>query len=116
MMEILWPLVRAAPLFLLTAVAEIGGCYLSYLWLRRDAPVWVLLPALLSLALFAWLLTLHPTGAGRTYAAYGGAYVACAVLWAWAIEGLRPDRWDLLGAALCVMGTAIIVLGPREPV
>jgi small multidrug resistance family-3 protein len=112
----LWPLLRATPLFLLTAAAEIVGCYLPYLWLRRDAPVWVLLPAVASLALFAWLLTLHPTGAGRTYAAYGGVYVASAVAWVWAVEGLRPDRWDLLGAALCIAGTAIIVLGPHKAV
>jgi small multidrug resistance family-3 protein len=111
--DALWPLVRATPLFLLTAAAEMVGCYLPYLWLRREAPVWVLLPAVASLALFAWLLTLHPTGAGRTYAAYGGVYVASAVVWVWAVEGLRPDRWDLLGAGLCLLGTAVIVLAPR---
>jgi small multidrug resistance family-3 protein len=96
-MNELWPLLRATPLFVLTATTEIMGCYLPYLWLRRDAPVWVLLPAVASLALFAWLLTLHPTGAGRTYAAYGGVYVASAMLWVWAVEGLPRS----LGRARC---------------
>lgn len=106
-------LARAAGLFVLTALAEIVGCYLPFLVLRKSASLWLLAPAVVSLALFAWLLTLHPTGAGRTYAAYGGAYVATAVAWLWLIEGQAPDRWDLLGAAVCIVGMAIIILGPR---
>jgi small multidrug resistance family-3 protein len=105
---------RAGALFVLTAIAEIVGCYLPYLWLRKGANPWLLAPAGFALALFAWLLTLHPTGAGRTYAAYGGVYVAMAVLWLWLIEGHRPDRWDVLGSAVCILGMAIIVLGPRS--
>lgn len=105
---------RAGGLFALTAVAEIVGCFLPYLWLRKGASPWLLVPGAAALAAFAWLLTLHPTGAGRTYAAYGGVYVATAVFWLWLVEGARPDRWDLLGASLCVLGTAIIVLGPRS--
>jgi small multidrug resistance family-3 protein len=102
-------------LFTLTAIAEIIGCYLPWLWLRRGAPAWLLLPAALSLAIFAWLLTLHPTvAAGRTYAAYGGVYVAVAVLWMWNVDGVRPDRWDLIGSAVALLGMAIIVLGPRN--
>jgi len=100
-------------LFVLTAVTEIVGCYLPYLWLRKGASAWLLLPAALALAAFAWLLTLHPLGAGRTYAAYGGVYVASAVLWAWKVEGLTLDRWDLVGAAVCLAGMAIIYFGPR---
>jgi small multidrug resistance family-3 protein len=73
----------------------------------------MLVPAALSLAVFAWLLTLHPTGAGRTYAAYGGVYVATALGWLWLVEGQRPDRWDVLGGAVCILGMMIIVLGPR---
>jgi small multidrug resistance family-3 protein len=106
-------LLKTAALFALTACAEILGCYLPYLWLKKDKPAWLLAPAALSLAVFAWLLTLHPTAAGRTYAAYGGVYVATAVVWLWLVENQRPDRWDLLGAAVCLVGVSIIVLGPR---
>jgi small multidrug resistance family-3 protein len=107
------PLLKTAGLFAVTAVAEIVGCFLPFLWLRKAGSPWLLVPAALSLAVFAWLLTLHPTAAGRTYAAYGGAYVAAALLWLWLIEGQRPDRWDLLGGGVCMVGMAIIVLGPR---
>jgi len=97
-------------LLLVTAVAELIGCYLPYLWLRKDASPWLLV---LSLAVFAWLLTLHPTASGRVYAAYGGVYVAMAVLWLWAIDGVRPTRWDLLGAVVTLIGMAIIMFAPR---
>ena len=100
-------------LFLATAVAEIVGCYLAYLWLRKAAPAWLLLPAALSLGAFVWLLTLHPHTAGRVYAAYGGIYVAVALLWLWVIEGVQPDRWDLIGASLAILGMAIIYFPPR---
>jgi small multidrug resistance family-3 protein len=105
--------VRTVGLFVLTAVAEIVGCYLPYLWRRQHCSAWILLPAAVSLAGFAWLLTLHPTAAGRTYAAYGGVYVATAMAWLWLVEGARPDRWDLLGAAVCIAGMAIIAFAPR---
>jgi len=100
-------------LFVATAIAEIVGCYLPYLWLRKAAPAWVLLPAAASLAVFAWLLTLHASPAGRVYAAYGGIYVATALLWLWLLEGMRRDRWDILGASISVTGMAIIYFGPR---
>jgi small multidrug resistance family-3 protein len=106
-------IVRTLGLFVLTAVAEILGCYLPYLWLRKHGSPWLLVPALASLALFAWLLTLHPTAAGRVYAAYGGVYVAVAILWLWLIDGNRPTSWDLMGAAVAIVGMAIIMLGPR---
>lgn len=101
-------------LFVLTAVAEIVGCYLPWLWLRRDGSAWLLLPAAASLALFAWLLTLHPTASGRVYAAYGGVYIATALLWLWAVDGIRPSRWDLVGAGLCLAGMAVIMFAPRS--
>jgi small multidrug resistance family-3 protein len=108
-------IVRTALLFAATAVAEIVGCYLPYLWLRQGRSPWLLLPAAASLALFAWLLTLHPgSPAGRTYAAYGGVYVASAVVWLWLVDGQRPDRWDLLGAVICITGMAIIFFAPRR--
>lgn len=106
-------LARVAALFVVTALAEIIGCYLPYLWLRKGASPWLIVPATASLALFAWLLTLHPTGAARTYAAYGGVYIATALVWLWRVEGERPTCWDLIGAGVCLIGMAIIVLGPR---
>jgi small multidrug resistance family-3 protein len=106
-------LLRAAALFVCTALAEILGCYLPWLVLKQGKPAWLLLPAAVSLSLFAWLLTLHPSAAGRTYAAYGGVYIAVAVSWLWLVEGIRPDRWDLLGSAIALVGMAVIVLGPR---
>ena len=100
-------------LFALTAVAEIVGCYFAYLWLRQNYPVWILLPAALSLALFAWLLTLHPTAAGRAYAAYGGVYIMAAIVWLWLVESVKPTATDLVGMAVCLLGAGIIIFGPR---
>ncbi|WP_017910460.1 YnfA family protein [Xanthomonas sp. SHU 199] len=101
-------------LFVLTAVAEILGCYLPYLWLREQRSAWLLVPATGSLAAFVWLLTLHPAASGRVYAAYGGVYVAVALLWLWTVQGMRPTRWDLLGAGLCLAGMAVIMFAPRQ--
>ncbi len=100
-------------LFVATAFSEILGCYLPYLWLKGRAPVWVLGPAAMSLALFVWLLTLHPTDAGRTYAAYGGVYIAAAIAWLWLVDGVRPNVWDIDGSAVAVLGMAIIMFAPR---
>src|SRR5574343_1270710 len=105
-------LLRTFALFVLTALAEIVGCYLPYLWLNQDRTAWLLLPAAVSLALFAWLLSLHPTAAGRVYAAYGGVYIAIALLWLWQVDGIPLTRWDLLGSAVCLGGMAIIALQP----
>ena len=101
-------------LYLLTALAEIVGCYLPWLWLRKDGSAWLLLPAAAALAAFVWLLSLHPTASGRVYAAYGGVYVAVALLWLWRVDGLVPSRWDLLGAGLCLTGMAVIMFAPRS--
>lgn len=106
-------LVTTVILFIVTAIAEILGCYLSYLWFHAGRGAWILVPAAVSLVVFAWLLTLHPTGAARTYAAYGGVYIAVAIGWLWVIEGRVPTRTDLLGAAVAMLGMAIIVLGHR---
>ena len=104
---------KTLALYLLTAVAEILGCYLPWLWLKQDKSAWLLLPAAASLALFAWLLSLHPTAAGRVYAAYGGVYIFVAILWLWAVDGIRPTTWDLLGAGVALSGMAIIMFAPR---
>ncbi|MCP5345179.1 MAG: YnfA family protein [Pseudomonadales bacterium] len=100
-------------LFVVTAIAEIVGCYLPYLWLKKSAPAWVLLPAAASLALFAWLLSLHPTAAGRVYAAYGGVYVSVALLWLWIVDDIRPTVTDIVGVGICLVGMAIIMFGSR---
>ena len=101
-------------LFITTALAEIVGCYLPYLWLKQGKTGWLLLPAAVSLALFTWLLTLHPTAAGRVYAAYGGVYIGCAVLWLWVVDKVTPSMSDWVGVAFCFIGMAIIMYGPRS--
>jgi small multidrug resistance family-3 protein len=105
---------KTLTLFFITAIAEILGCYLPYLWLRQDKSAWLLVPAALSLALFAWLLSLHPTAAGRVYAAYGGVYIVVAIFWLWTIDGIRPTLWDLVGATVALAGMAIIMFAPRS--
>jgi small multidrug resistance family-3 protein len=107
------PVVKTLGLFIVTAAAEIFGCYLPYLWLRRGGSAWLLIPSALSLGTFAWLLTLHPLAAGRIYAAYGGVYVAVALLWLRLVEGVSPDKWDLIGVAVTLTGMGIIAFAPR---
>lgn len=110
------PLLHTTALFIFTALAEIIGCYLPWLVLKQGRTAWLYLPAALSLALFAWLLTLHPAAAGRVYAAYGGVYIAVALLWLWRIDGIALTRWDILGAAVALSGMAIIVLQPTTEI
>lgn len=100
-------------LYMVTALAEIVGCYLPWLWLRQNGPVWLLIPAAVSLGLFAWLLTLHDAASGRVYAAYGGVYIGAALIWLWAVDGIRPNAWDLTGAAVALAGMCIIAFQPR---
>ena len=105
-------LLRLAILFAITALAEIAGCYLPWLVLKQGKSLLLLLPAAISLGIFAWLLTLHPTAAGRTYAAYGGMYIAVALLWLRFVDGISLTRWDLSGAAVALLGMTIIALQP----
>lgn len=102
-------------LFAVAAVAEIAGCFSFWAWWRLEkSPLW-LVPGLISLIAFAWLLALTPSdAAGRAYAAYGGIYIAASLLWLWLAEGVRPDRWDLAGAAICIAGASVILLVPRS--
>jgi small multidrug resistance family-3 protein len=100
-------------LFAATALAEIIGCYLPYLWLKQGKSVWLLVPAACSLALFVWLLAQHSESAGRVYAAYGAVYVGMAILWLWRVEKVVPSLSDLVGVAICLVGMAVIVLGSQ---
>lgn len=103
-------------IYIAAALAEIAGCFAFWAWLRMDKSALWIAPGMLSLALFAWLLTLVDSDhAGRAYAAYGGIYILSSVLWMWLVEGAKPDRYDLIGAAICVGGAAIIFFAPRAP-
>jgi len=101
-------------IYLTAALAEIAGCFAFWAWYRLDkSPLW-LVPGMASLALFAWVLSLSPADqAGRAYAAYGGVYITASLLWLWLAEGRRPDQWDVMGAAICLAGAAVILWGPR---
>jgi len=99
-------------LFIVTAVFEMVGCYLPWLVLQKDRPMWLLLVAAMSLAIFAWLLTLHPAAAGRTYAAYGGVYIGVALIWLRVVDGVALTWWDGVGASLALAGMAVIALQP----
>lgn len=101
-------------IYALAALAEIAGCFAVWAWWRLGAsPLW-LVPGIISLAIFAWALTLAPSDfAGRAYAAYGGVYVAASLVWLWAVEGVRPDRWDLVGGIVVLVGASMILFAPR---
>lgn len=105
-------LLRLSLLFAVTALAELIGCYLPWLVLKQGKSLLLLLPAAIALAVFAWLLTLHPTAAGRTYAAYGGMYIAMALLWLRFVDGVSLTRWDMAGAGVALLGMAVIALQP----
>ena len=99
------------------AAAEIAGCFAFWAWLRLGKSAFWLVPGMISLVVFAWLLTLvDASAAGRAYAAYGGVYITSSLIWLWTIEGIRPDRWDLIGVVTCLIGAAVILFGPRMPV
>jgi small multidrug resistance family-3 protein len=104
----------AFALYLLAALAEIAGCFAFWAWLRLGKSALWLVPGMGSLALFGWLLTMIETAAaGRAYAAYGGIYIATSLAWLWVAEGVRPDRWDVTGAAVALAGSVLILAGPR---
>ena len=106
---------RSLPYFAAAALLEILGCFCFWAWLRLSKPAWLALPGTASLLGFAWLLTLPQVAfAGRAYAAYGGVYIAAALVWLAAVEHASPDRWDFLGAGLCITGAVVILLGPRS--
>ncbi|HHW4415148.1 YnfA family protein [Citrobacter freundii] len=104
-------MLKTTLLFFITALCEIIGCFLPWLWLKRGATAWLLLPAGVSLALFVWLLTLHPTASGRVYAAYGGVYVVTALVWLRIVDGVKLSLYDWSGALIALCGMLIIVAG-----
>ncbi len=100
--------------YVLAAFAEIAGCFAFWAWLRRGASVWWVAPGLVALVIFAWALArVDAAHAGRAYAAYGGVYILASLAWLWAVEGVRPDRWDVIGVVVCLAGAGIILFGPR---
>lgn len=101
-------------IYIMAALAEIAGCFAFWAWLRLGKSAGWLLPGVVSLMIFAWLLTrIDSASAGRAYAAYGGVYITASLVWLWLAEGVRPDRWDLLGASICLLGASVILFGPR---
>ena len=103
--------VKTFGLFTVTAFAEIIGCYLSYLWISENKSGWILFPAIVSLVIFVWLLTLHPYPTGKVYAAYGGVYISASIMWLWLINSIQPSSSDLIGALLCILGMIVIIVG-----
>lgn len=102
-------------IYMAAALAEIAGCFAFWAWLRGGRSMWWIAPGIASLILFASLLTLAPTAAaGRAFAAYGGVYIVASLAWLWTIEKTRPDTWDMVGAALSIIGAAVILLAPRS--
>jgi small multidrug resistance family-3 protein len=103
--------------YAIAAVAEIIGCFAFWAWLRLDKSVYWILPGIISLIVFAVLLTrINSIFAGRTFAAYGGVYIVASLLWLWIIEGQRLDKWDILGAIICIAGAVLILFGHRQQV
>jgi small multidrug resistance family-3 protein len=104
-------MLKTSLLFFATAIAEILGCFLPYLWLRKGGSIWLLLPSAVCLAIFVWLLTLHPAASGRVYAAYGGVYVVTALAWLYVVDGVKLTAYDCIGAIIAILGMLIIVTG-----
>ncbi|MDY0970803.1 YnfA family protein [Siccibacter turicensis] len=104
-------MIKTTLLFFATALAEIVGCYLPWLWLKRGHTPLLLIPAVLSLMLFVWLLTLHPAASGRVYAAYGGVYVCAALVWLRVVDGEKLTVWDWTGAGVALCGMLVVVAG-----
>jgi small multidrug resistance family-3 protein len=103
--------------YITAAIAEIGGCFAFWAWLRLDKSVYWIFPGIVSLVVFAFLLTrIEALFAGRTFAAYGGVYIVAYLLWLWAIEGQRPDKWDILGGIICIVGAVVILFGQRQQI
>jgi small multidrug resistance family-3 protein len=99
--------------FVIAGLLEISGGYLIWLWLREAKPLWLALLAVVILLLYVSVHTLQPAHFGRVYAAYGGVFIVLALIWGWRIDGVLPDRFDLIGAGLCFLGVLVIMYWPR---
>ncbi|OCG08057.1 hypothetical protein A9G13_07625 [Gilliamella sp. wkB178] len=106
-------MIKIIGLFIITALAEISGCYFVYIWAKKVVCAWFLIPAALCLMLFAWLLTLHPEASGRIYATYGGIYVVTSLIWLKLVDHVKLSTFDLIGAVIILLGTLVIILGWR---
>ncbi len=101
--------------FLLAALGEISGCYAFWVWLRMGKSIFWIAPGVLALIFFAVALTkVNASNAGRVYAAYGGIYILSSLFWLWLAEGIKPDRWDLIGVAISLLGTAVILFSSHH--
>jgi small multidrug resistance family-3 protein len=108
------PVARSIVVFLLAASLEIGGGYLVWIWIRERRPVWCGMLGALALIAYGVVPTFQAAPFGRTYAAYGGVFVAASLVWGWGVDGHRPDRWDIAGAAFCLLGVSVILFAPRR--
>ena len=107
-------ILRSFLLFIIAGLCEIGGGYLIWLWLKEDKPFWYGIAGGLILVLYGVVATWLTAGFGRVYAAYGGIFIVMALLWAWKVDGFKPDKWDITGAAIALIGACIIVYMPRK--
>ena len=108
-------MINTALVYATAALAELVGCFAFWVWIREGRSAWWLVPGVICLGLFGWVLSrVDAIAAGRAYAAYGGVYICACLLWLWAVEKVRPDRWDVIGAVICLAGACVILLGPRR--
>lgn len=107
-------LLKSLSIFILAGLFEIGGGYLVWQWLKEGKPLWWGLAGGLILALYGVVATWQTANFGRVYAAYGGIFIIMALIWAWKVDGFKPDRWDVIGALVAVIGACIIIYMPRK--
>lgn len=106
-------IVKSLLYFLLAGLCEIGGGYLIWLWLREGKSIWFAVFGAIALIIYGIIPTLQPANFGRIYAAYGGVFIVLAILWGWQVDKIRPDKFDLLGSAIALLGVLVIMYAPR---
>jgi small multidrug resistance family-3 protein len=105
---------KAILIFILAGCCEIGGGYLVWVWLKQDKPLWYGIIGAIILALYGYIMTLQSASFGKSYAVYGGIFIVMALLWAWKIDNFKPDKYDLIGAGIALVGIGIILFMPRR--